>query len=47
VVKIESGYQRSLIDRNTSIAAHVLYASDVMVVLDTKQVCAATSSYIS
>jgi hypothetical protein len=29
VVKIENGYQRSLIGRNISTAAHVLYSSDV------------------
>jgi len=39
VFKVENGYNRSHIDRDASIAAHVLYSSDVMVVLDTKKVC--------
>lgn len=39
VLKVENGYNRSYIDRDVSIAAHVLYSSDVMVVLDAKKVC--------
>jgi hypothetical protein len=42
-IKIENGYGRSRIDRHISIAAHVLYSSDVLVILDTKQVCVTTS----
>jgi hypothetical protein len=44
VLKVENGYNRSHIDRDVSIAAHVLYSSDVMVVLDTKKVCATIAS---
>jgi hypothetical protein len=39
IFKVENGYNRSHIDRDISISAHVLFSSDVMVVLDTKKVC--------
>ncbi len=44
LVKVENGYNRSQIDRDISIAAHVLFSPDVMVVLDTKKVCAMAAS---
>jgi hypothetical protein len=37
--KAESGYNVSRVSRSISIAAHALLSVDVLVVLDTKQVC--------
>jgi hypothetical protein len=45
--KMESGYCGKRINREISIAAHVLYSSDVLVIPDTHLVCATTSSYNS
>ena len=42
-IMAEEGLRRNEIDREASIAAHVLFSSEVMVVLDAKQVCAPVS----
>ena len=39
VFKAENGYNVSRISRSISLAAHALLSEDVLVVLDTKQVC--------
>ena len=42
-IQIEKGYNSDVIPRHSSIAAHALYSTDVMVVLDTQKVCAPLS----
>ena len=39
VFRAENGYNKSRIPRTISIAAHSLCSTDVMVILDTKEVC--------
>jgi hypothetical protein len=39
VFKAEKGYDQPELDRKISIAAHVLYTNEVLVLLDTQKVC--------
>ena len=39
VFKAENGYNQATMDRAISFAAHCLLSKDVLVILDTKEVC--------
>lgn len=39
ILRVEVGYNLMKLDRTTSIAAHALYSEEVLVILDTHQVC--------
>jgi hypothetical protein len=47
IFKAESGYNASRIPRSISIAAHALLSTDVLVVLDTKEVCQISPTIVS